>query len=188
MYCGCPAGTHGCDLVSRVRLDQSANLFVWLGLVSHVREVIVETWNMRKSKQPSSTRIVVTSWSTLGSSFQPNFNTAILIRSHNFCCSTPSRACQQPTRTGPVESLARSDLVPSSSLPLRAMDIKLAGRASTSNYLTVMAGHQLLCSDPVTFHLSLLCFGAFDLHLLDESDRCLRRRVSHSFSLHQPRG
>ena len=44
VYCGCPAGTHGCDLVSRVRLDQSANpVVVWLGLVSRVREVIVET-------------------------------------------------------------------------------------------------------------------------------------------------
>ena len=37
VYCGCPAGTHGCDLVSRVRLDQSANpVVVWLGLVSRV--------------------------------------------------------------------------------------------------------------------------------------------------------
>ena len=27
VYCGCPAGTHGCDPVSRVRLDQSANRF-----------------------------------------------------------------------------------------------------------------------------------------------------------------
>ena len=53
VYCGCPAGTHGCDLVSRVRLDQSANpVVVWLGLVSRVREVIMETWNMRKSQQP----------------------------------------------------------------------------------------------------------------------------------------
>ena len=34
VYCGCPAGTHGCDPVSRVRLDQSANpVVVWLGLV-----------------------------------------------------------------------------------------------------------------------------------------------------------
>ena len=57
VYCGCPAGTHGCDLVSRVRLDQSANpVVVWLGLVSRVREVTVETWNMRKSQHPSSTR------------------------------------------------------------------------------------------------------------------------------------
>ena len=40
------------------------------------------------------------------------------------------------TRNGPVESLARSDLDPSSSLPLRAMDIKLARRASTFNSLT----------------------------------------------------
>ena len=47
VYCGCPAGTHGCDPVSRVRLGQSANpVVVWLGLVSRVREVIVETWNM----------------------------------------------------------------------------------------------------------------------------------------------
>ena len=45
--CGCPAGTHGCDLVSRVRLDQSANpVVVWSGLVSRV-EVIVETWSFR---------------------------------------------------------------------------------------------------------------------------------------------
>ena len=52
VYRGCPAGTHGCDLVSRVRLDQNANpVVVWLGLVSRVREVIVETWNMRKSQQ-----------------------------------------------------------------------------------------------------------------------------------------
>ena len=37
VYCGCPAGTHGCDLVSRVRLDQSANpVVVWLSLVSRV--------------------------------------------------------------------------------------------------------------------------------------------------------
>ena len=37
VYCGCPAGTHGCDPVSRVRLDQSANpVVVWLGLVSRV--------------------------------------------------------------------------------------------------------------------------------------------------------
>ena len=37
VYCGCPAGTHVCDLVSRVRLDQSANsVVVWLGLVSRV--------------------------------------------------------------------------------------------------------------------------------------------------------
>ena len=51
VYCGCPAGTHGCDLVSRVRLDQSANpVVVWLGLVSRVREVIMETWNMKKSQ------------------------------------------------------------------------------------------------------------------------------------------
>ena len=52
------------------------------------------------------------------------------------------------------------------------MDIKLVRRASTFQQLDgVMTGHQLLCSDPVTFHVSLLCFGAFDLHLLDESDR-----------------
>ena len=51
VYCGCPAGTHGCDLVSRVRLDQSANpVVVWLGLVSRVREIIMETWNMEKSQ------------------------------------------------------------------------------------------------------------------------------------------
>ena len=37
VYCGCPAGTHGCDPVSRVRLDPSANPVVaWLGLVSRV--------------------------------------------------------------------------------------------------------------------------------------------------------
>ena len=37
VYCGCPAGTHGCDLVSSVRPDQSANpVVVWLGLVSRV--------------------------------------------------------------------------------------------------------------------------------------------------------
>ena len=37
VYCGCPAGTNWCDLVSRVRLDQSANpVVVWLGLVSRV--------------------------------------------------------------------------------------------------------------------------------------------------------
>ena len=37
VYCGCPAGTHGCDLVSRVRLDQSGNpVVVWLGHVSRV--------------------------------------------------------------------------------------------------------------------------------------------------------
>ena len=37
VYCGCPSGTHGCDLVSRVRLDQSANpVVVWLGLMSRV--------------------------------------------------------------------------------------------------------------------------------------------------------
>ena len=52
VYCGCPAGTHGCDLVSRMRLDQSANpVVVWLGLVSHVRELIVETWKMSESQQ-----------------------------------------------------------------------------------------------------------------------------------------
>ena len=52
VYCGCPAGTHGCDLVSRVSLDQSANpVVLWLGLVSRVREVIMDTWNMRKSQQ-----------------------------------------------------------------------------------------------------------------------------------------
>ena len=52
VFCGCPAGTHGCDLVSRVRLDQSANpVVVWLGLVSRVCEVIVEAWNMRKTQQ-----------------------------------------------------------------------------------------------------------------------------------------
>ena len=105
VFCGCPAGIHGCDLVSRVRTDQSANpVVVWLGLVSRVREVILETWHMRKSQHPSSTRSWSPRWSTLGSSFQPHFNTAILIRSHGFCCSTP-----------PVESLARSDLDPSSS-------------------------------------------------------------------------
>ena len=53
VYCGCPAGTHGCDLVSRVRQDQSANpVVVWLGLASRVREVIMETWNARKSNTP----------------------------------------------------------------------------------------------------------------------------------------
>ena len=63
VYCGCPAGTHGCDLVSRVGLDQSANpVVVWLGLVSRVRDVIVGTWNMRKSEHTSSTR----SWSRAG--------------------------------------------------------------------------------------------------------------------------
>ena len=37
VYCGCPARTHGRDLLSRVRLDQSANpVVVWLGLVSRV--------------------------------------------------------------------------------------------------------------------------------------------------------
>ena len=52
VYCGCPVGTHGCDLVSRGRLDQSANpVVVWLGLVLRVREVIMETWNMRISQQ-----------------------------------------------------------------------------------------------------------------------------------------
>ena len=50
--CGCPARTHGCDLVSRGRLDQSANpVVVWLGLVSRLREVIVERWNMSESQQ-----------------------------------------------------------------------------------------------------------------------------------------
>ena len=45
VYCGCPAGTHGCDLVSKVRLDQSANpVVVWLGLVSRV---------VRSSSEPS---------------------------------------------------------------------------------------------------------------------------------------
>ena len=57
MYCGYPARTHGCDLVSRVRLEQSANpAVVWLGLVSRVGEVIVETWNMRKSHQKEKVR------------------------------------------------------------------------------------------------------------------------------------
>ena len=55
VYCGCPAGPHGWDPVSKVRLDQSANpVVVWLGVscrVSRVREVIVETWNMRESQQ-----------------------------------------------------------------------------------------------------------------------------------------
>ena len=37
VHCGCPAGTHTCDLVSRVRQDQSANpVVVWLGLESRV--------------------------------------------------------------------------------------------------------------------------------------------------------
>ena len=37
VHCGCSAGSHGCDPVSRVRLDQSANpVVVWLGLVSRV--------------------------------------------------------------------------------------------------------------------------------------------------------
>ena len=50
------------------------------------------------------------------------------------------------------------------------MDIKLARRASTFQQLDgIMTGHQLLCSDPVTFHVSPLCFGASGL--LDESDR-----------------
>ena len=49
VYCGCPAGTHGCDLVSKVRLDQSANpVVVWLGLVWRVREVIVVTTRQDK--------------------------------------------------------------------------------------------------------------------------------------------
>ena len=57
MHCGCPAGTHRCDLVSRLRLDQSANIVVvWLGLVSHVREVIMETWNVRKSQHNCKTK------------------------------------------------------------------------------------------------------------------------------------
>ena len=44
------------------------------------------------------------------------------------------------------------------------MDIKLVRRASTFQQLDgVMTGHQLLCSDPVTFHVSPLCFGTFDL-------------------------
>ena len=36
VYCGCPAGTHGCDLVSRVRLDQSANPVVCGWVSCHV--------------------------------------------------------------------------------------------------------------------------------------------------------
>ena len=36
-----------------MRLDQSANpVVVWSGLVSRVSEVIMETWNMRKSNTP----------------------------------------------------------------------------------------------------------------------------------------
>ena len=78
VYCGCPAGTHGCDLVSRVRLDQSANpVVVWLGLVSRVREVIMETWNMRISQHPSSTR----SWSRAGRLWDHHSNLTSTLRS-----------------------------------------------------------------------------------------------------------
>ena len=71
VYCGCPAGTYGCDPVSRVRQDQSANsLVVWLGLVSRVvrsswgRGAFVhECWY---SHSPLRHRRV-TSWPTLGS-------------------------------------------------------------------------------------------------------------------------
>ena len=40
VYCGCPAGTHGCDLVSRVRTGSEVG--------SHVKccEVIVESWSL----------------------------------------------------------------------------------------------------------------------------------------------
>ena len=39
MCCGCPAGTHGCDLFSKVRLDQSANPVVcgWVQVLRVVR-------------------------------------------------------------------------------------------------------------------------------------------------------
>ena len=41
---GTPAGTHGCDLVSRVGLDQSANpVVVWLG---HVSCVVRSPWRL----------------------------------------------------------------------------------------------------------------------------------------------
>ena len=48
VYCGCPVGTHGCDLVSRVRLDQSANpVVVVVGSRVACCEVIAETWSFR---------------------------------------------------------------------------------------------------------------------------------------------
>ena len=142
VYCGC---LHGCDPVSRVGLDQSANpVVVWLGLVSRVREVIVETWNVRESQHPSSTR----SWSRAGrlwdhhsSNFDVHRRLTSTLRSLFVLTASVARhhhghVDNFVTRTGPVESLARPDLVPSSPLPLRATDVKLARRASTFNSLT----------------------------------------------------
>ena len=115
----CPAGTHGCDLVSRVRLDQSANpVVMWLGLVSRVvrsswshgafiHECLYSHTILRHGR--------VTSWPTLGSTLvfirlvrigtpvTLTFNVTSLqhcdlassltrchSRSHGFSCSTPS--------------------------------------------------------------------------------------------------
>ena len=109
VYCGCPAKTNGCDLVSRVRLDQSANPdVVWLGLVPRVREVIMETWNLRKSQHPSSTR----SWSRAGRLWDHHSNLTSTLRSRFVLTASVARhhhghVDNLVTRTAPVEYLAR---------------------------------------------------------------------------------
>ena len=120
---------HGCDQVSRVRPDESANpVVVWLGLVSRV---VRSSWSFSTLvciQTPLFGPVVATSWPTLGSSLvlirlvrigtpvTLTFivNTAILMGSlsrchslsHGICCWTPSApdaalplACRQPCCT-----------------------------------------------------------------------------------------
>ena len=135
MYCGCLAGTHGCEQVSRVRLDQRANpVVVWLGLVSRV---VRSSWRRGAfvhqclySHTPlrhGRGRELADSGINTGthpprSHRATHFNTAILLgslsrchsRSHGLCCSTPSASVARHHHHWHVDNLvARTGLAES---------------------------------------------------------------------------
>ena len=115
--------------------------------------------------------IVVTSWSTLGSSF-PVPLTFIVTSLQHCDLDSFSRLLLLDTITGMSTTLSHEldlwNLL--HDLTLSRHGYQVGSSCFDLQQLDgVMTGHHLLCSDPVTFHVSLLCFGAFDLHLLDES-------------------
>ena len=208
VYCGCPAGTHGCDPVSKVRLDQSANpVVVWLGLVSRV---VRSSWSHGAFIHQclhSHTPVRhgrVTSWPTLGSSLMlirlvrigTPVTLTFIVTSLQHCdldgfvvTASVARHHRLLTlhfhwqfnnlvaRIGPVESLARSDFghvhvlatethgyqVDSSCFDHSPVAPKSrqgwAWQRCHDQFDTlviqqldsVMTGHQLLGSDPLSF-------------------------------------
>ena len=139
----------------------------------------METWNMRKSNTPlrldrghelvDSGIISPVTLTFTVTSLQhcdlASFSRLLLLDTNTECrqpCYTIwTFGISCTIRHGPVIVLATEShgyQVGSSCFDLQQLD-------------GVMTGRQLLCSYPVTFHVSPLCFRGFDLHVLDESDR-----------------